>query len=158
MSYVLPGEIPYVMLKSVKEEFIFTDCALLVIKGGTVGTKKSVTRLEYCNYNFSEVGLKTPGVSVTDLDGEIAFRINGRELITIDIRKDEWEAAKPLYYALVRLQRAQHHNTLAFAMQKEMLAKMMTLNSLKDDNEIASVKRLAFGQRNDKAFASTKSQ
>jgi hypothetical protein len=56
-------ETPYVMLKSAREEFIFTDVAYIAIKGHeSVGTKKYVHRYEWHECILSNVTLTTPGM------------------------------------------------------------------------------------------------
>ena len=115
----------YVILKSFKEDYIFTDCALITRKGhSTIGTKKHVFRYDYCECQFSGLSLRTPGVATLDRDGVLRFMING-ELHEIDIRKDEWSKLFPLYHALVALQRAQHMNAVTASMQREILGKVI---------------------------------
>jgi hypothetical protein len=64
-SYLVPGEKPYVMLKSAKEEFIFTERAFISVMGNsTVGTKKDILRYDYYRYTVGSVTLNTPGNSV----------------------------------------------------------------------------------------------
>ena len=61
-SYLLPDETPYVMLKSAKEEYIFTDCAFITVTGNSAfGTKKNVARYEYFENILSGVSLQSPG-------------------------------------------------------------------------------------------------
>ena len=114
LSYLLPDETPYVILKSPKQEYIFTDCAFISVVGETnLGTKKLVNRVDFCEYTLQDVDLQSPGVGVTDLDGELRLIFSGKEF-RIDIKKAEWESVKVLYHVLVVLQRAQKQNTRSF--------------------------------------------
>jgi hypothetical protein len=62
-SYLVGDETPYVMLKSAREEFIFTDVAYIAIKGAeSIGTKKHVHRYEWHECILSNVTLTTPGM------------------------------------------------------------------------------------------------
>jgi hypothetical protein len=128
-SYLVGEETPYVMLKAMREEFIFTDVAFISIKGETsIGTKRHVHRYEYFECVISNVALCTPGLSATDLDGELTFHVNGVRH-GMDIRKNEWDQIKPLYRTLIQLQRAQHQNQAALALQKDFLPKLwVTIN------------------------------
>ena len=63
------------------------------------------------------------GISATDIDGTLSFSMNNVS-ISIDVRKVEWESVKPLYHTLIRLQRQQHLNNRAFALQSDVFQKM----------------------------------
>ena len=89
----------------------------------TIGTKRHVRRYDYCECVFSNVSLRTPGTVSLDQDGDLHFFISGVEH-DIDVRKPEWEAIKPLYHALIYLQREQHQNLATLQLQKELLAKL----------------------------------
>ncbi len=139
LSYLLPDEKPYVVLKSPREEYVFTEFAFISIKGhSSVGTKKLITRYEYCDFTWDRVALSSPGLGPTDLDGTLSFTTNGIEH-GIDVRKDKWEQIKPVYRTLIKLQRMQHQNRAALQLQKEMLPKV--LSSVSDPKQI---KDLAF--------------
>ena len=125
LALTLPDEQVYVILKSFKDDFIFTDCALITRRGNsTIGTKKHVFRHDYCESSFSGVSLRTPGIATLDRDGVLRFIIN-EEQHEVDIRKDEWHKVFPLYHALIALQRAQHMNAATAAMQREIMGKVI---------------------------------
>ena len=125
LALTLPDEQVYAILKSFKEDYIFTDCALITRRGhSTIGTKKHVFRYDYCEFSFSGVSLRTPGIATLDRDGVLRFFISG-EQHEVDIRKDEWPKVLPLYHGLIALQRAQHMNAATAAMQREILGKVV---------------------------------
>ena len=129
LSYLLSDEKPYVMMKSNKEEYIFTDCAFVAAVGtSNVGTKRFVHRYEYCEHRFTNVSLYTPGLAAADLDGILNFTINGMEH-RIEIKRTEWEDAKKLYQALLSLQRTQYLYALRFATEKDILSKLVFNNA-----------------------------
>jgi hypothetical protein len=118
-SYLIPGETPYIVLRSYKEEYIFTDYAFISIKGhSTVGTKKVVTRYDYADHKFTLIALRTPGVVNLDMDGVLHLVINEVDH-EIDIRKAEWENVKYLYRALIMVKRAQYQNEAGLVQCRE---------------------------------------
>ena len=131
LSYLLPDEKPYVMLKSNKEEYIFTDCAYIESVGtSNIGSKRAVNRFDYCEYRFTNILIFNPGLTGTDFDGVLHFTVGGAEQ-KIEIKKSEWEDAKKLYVALQQLHRAQYMNALRYTTEKEILSKV-TVNNVTD--------------------------
>ena len=125
LSYLIPGETAYVMLKSYKEEYIFTDTAFIAVIGNsTIGTKKHVRRYDYCEHRFTMVTLRTPGIASLDRDGTLHFHISGQEHV-IDIKKEFFENVKPLYRCLILMQRTQNQNAYALDMQRNTMSKMV---------------------------------
>jgi hypothetical protein len=115
MRYVMPDEKVYIYLKALKEEFIFTDHAIITVIGNSGrGTKRMVTRYDYGAYQLEHVRFETAGYGITDYDCELKFTIGGTD-ISIDIEKKETDTAVRYYRALVDVQRAQHHNALRLA-------------------------------------------
>eukprot|EP01040_Poterioochromonas_malhamensis_P006205 gene6205-6678_t len=139
LSYLRPEEVPYVILKSAREEFIFTDRAFISVKGhSSIGTKKCVDRYNYSAHKISNVRLRTPGLATTDLDGELRFYV-GTQDYGIDIRKAEWEGIKPLYRSLLRLEEQQYHDTSVLKLFQEALPK-----ALMQSNDAKTIKDLTF--------------
>lgn len=123
LSYVLPEEKVYVLLKSPREEYIFTDRAFISVKGdSSIGTKKVVQRFEFNEHRVASVRLQTPGYSGTDFDGELYFRLGGYE-ISIDIRKPEWENVKTIYKTLIRLAEKQTRDAASLKFFQDTIAK-----------------------------------
>jgi hypothetical protein len=75
ISYTLSDEVVYAILKPSmvgKEDYIayiFTDQAMItVMPGSTIGTKKVVSRFDYCDCKIDNVWLHTPGKSIQRKD------------------------------------------------------------------------------------------
>ena len=110
LTFTLPSDTVYIYLKAGKEEFIFTDRALISLKGSSATSpKRLVTRYEYNSHPISGVQFETFGLGVTDRDCEIKFII-GNEHISIDVWKQEIETAKLYYKTLVELEHAVSKN------------------------------------------------
>jgi hypothetical protein len=105
-AYLLPGEQVLFAFQSAKEEFAFTNEALITVKGeNATTTRKLVTRYGYREYQVSRVEFETTGR--VDRDCEIKFRLGEHEEVSIDIAKKEEQAVKKYYKVLVALQREQ---------------------------------------------------
>jgi len=66
-AFVVPGETLYMALKSTETEFYFTDCAFTAVQGHSViGGKKLIYRFPYANFDFSEIQMHSPGLSVNN--------------------------------------------------------------------------------------------
>eukprot|EP01040_Poterioochromonas_malhamensis_P014800 gene14800-16442_t len=128
LTYILPEEKIFVILKSPREEYIFTDRGLITVRGNSsIGTKKSVERYDYCQHRVSRVRIQSPGLAGTDYDGELFFQLGGGT-ISIDIRRDEWEGVKPIYRTLVKLQDRQFREATAYHLFQETLSKAWLQN------------------------------
>jgi len=102
-GFLLPGEIPFILLKSGKEEHLFTDMAYITSRGASAAsTKRLISRLEYQFHPITAVQFETAGMGITDLDCEIKFTI-ANSSISIDIQKKETDMAKAYYRCLVAL-------------------------------------------------------
>ncbi|KAI8897438.1 hypothetical protein BC833DRAFT_593774 [Globomyces pollinis-pini] len=111
LSYLIPGEIPYILLKSGKEEHIFTDQAYILSQGeSSVSARRLVQRFHYSSNLITNVRFETAGMSMSDRDVELKFEINGNGT-SIDIWKNEIEKAKFYYKAIVGLSKAQAQNS-----------------------------------------------
>ncbi|KAI8897434.1 hypothetical protein BC833DRAFT_42522 [Globomyces pollinis-pini] len=110
LSFLIPGEVAYILLKSGKEEHIFTDQAYVISQGASAATaRRLVQRYHYSSTIFTNVRFETAGMGMSDRDVELKFDINGSP-VSIDIWKSEIETAKFYYKALVGLSKAQSHN------------------------------------------------
>lgn len=127
------------ILKSPREEYIFTDRALISVCGSSsIGTKKITERYDWSHYHVSAVRLKSPGIAGTDFDGELSFNL-GSVRLSIDLRRDEWENIKPLYRTLIRLQERHFRDATGLRLFQEVLSKPWIQTA--DPN---SIKDLAF--------------
>lgn len=95
------GEKIYFILKSRKDEYCFTNQALIHLDGDSaISKKRMLKRYSYAKYEISNVYLETAGT--VDLDIEIKFSIGGTSF-SIDVDKKQIEAVKDLYKALVKI-------------------------------------------------------
>ncbi|KAG6949528.1 hypothetical protein JG687_00014804 [Phytophthora cactorum] len=107
-EYLLPNETIAFSMVSVKEEFTFTNMALIVLEGeNATTTRKFVERYDYKDSAIKHVKFESAGH--VDRDCEIKFHIGGKS-ISIDIAKGEQTSAQGIYKVLELLSRAQVAN------------------------------------------------
>ncbi|MFC0212847.1 PH domain-containing protein [Paenibacillus chartarius] len=91
----------YFVIKSKKDEYCFTNLALIHLDGDSaVSSKRMLKRYPYDKYEISNVYLETAGT--VDLDVEIKFTMGG-VAFSIDINKKQLEQVKDLYKALIKI-------------------------------------------------------
>lgn len=114
IKFVLPDETAFIFLKSSKEEYIFTDKALIAIRGGSgVSKKRSTSRYDYGEHPIKSVSFETAGLGFSDLDCELKLEI-GNESLSIDIEKRETDIAISYYRVLVDVSKAIKRNSAKF--------------------------------------------
>jgi hypothetical protein len=124
IRYVLMDETPYIFLKSMKEDHIFTDKAYIVCRGNTSGgTKRIVVRLEYVSHHITDVMFESAGMGLTDQDCELKFNIGGHA-ISVDIRKQDADTGVLYYRTLCALAAVQVRNGSALALFRELNGKV----------------------------------
>lgn len=107
-EYLLPDETIAFSMVSVKEEFTFTNMALILIEGeSATTTRKLVERYDYRNHIIQNVRFESAGH--VDRDCEIKFDI-GSKSVSVDITKGEQTSARGIYKVLELLGRAQIAN------------------------------------------------
>ncbi|CEG46361.1 Bacterial PH-like domain [Plasmopara halstedii] len=107
-DYLLPNETIAFSMVSVKEEFTFTNMALILLEGeSATTTRKLVERYDYKDNIIQSVKFESAGH--VDRDCEIKFLI-GNKNISIDITKSEQTSARGIYKVLELLGRAQSSN------------------------------------------------
>jgi hypothetical protein len=107
-QYLLPTESIVFALQSSKEEFSFTNEALIRVEGeNATTTRKLVERFEYKSHCVSDVKFETAGRA--DRDCEIKFTI-GTSHISIDVATAEEPEARIYYKVLELLGREQRSN------------------------------------------------
>ncbi|KAF1313465.1 Bacterial ph-like domain, partial [Globisporangium splendens] len=107
-GFLLPNEIIMFSLQSIKEEFTFTNHALLKIHGDSATTtRKLVERYDYKSHTIDHVEFETAGRA--DRDVEIKFKI-GDHRISIDIARDEEATVRDYYKVITMLGRVQRKN------------------------------------------------
>ncbi|TYZ68813.1 hypothetical protein PybrP1_011660 [[Pythium] brassicae (nom. inval.)] len=135
-AYLLPREEILFAFASAKEEFVFTNEALITVRGeNATTTRKLVARYEFREHQLSHVQFETTGR--VDRDCEIKFQI-GDEVISIDIERKEEELVKAHYKALVALAREQHDRRRAWDNAKRGLDKAADALKLKDASDDAA--------------------
>jgi hypothetical protein len=100
------GEKIFFLIKSKKDEYCFTNLALIHVDGDSaVSSKRSIKRYEYASHRVTNVSIETAGT--IDLDIELKFSIGG-VVFSIDVRKNFIEQLKDIYKALITIGRRQH--------------------------------------------------
>lgn len=101
----------YFLIKSKKDEYCFTNLALIHVDGeSAISSKRAIRRYDYAHYAIGNVGIETAGT--IDLDVELKFSI-GDKLFSIDVRKDFLEALKDIYKALHTIGKLQRQDEIA---------------------------------------------
>lgn len=105
------GEKIFFLIKSKKDEYCFTNFALLHVDGDSaVSAKRTIKRYEYRSHRISRVTIETAGT--IDLDVELKFYIDDIHF-SIDVRKNFLESLKDIYKALSTIGRLQERNAEA---------------------------------------------
>lgn len=91
----------YFLIKSRKDEYCFTNLALVHVDGeSAVSSKRSIRRYPWTSFPVSQVAIETAGT--IDLDVELKFTI-GDVRLSIDVRKHFIEQLKDIYKALTSI-------------------------------------------------------
>lgn len=95
----------FFLIKSKKDEYCFTNLALVHVDGDSaVSTKRSIKRYPWASSPVRDVAIETAGT--VDLDVELKFTI-ADEKFSIDVRKNFIEQLKDIYKALTSIGRQQ---------------------------------------------------
>jgi Bacterial PH domain/YvbH-like oligomerisation region len=132
------GEKIFFLIKSKKDEYCFTNLALIHVDGDTaISSKRTVKRYEYASYKVSQVFIETAGN--IDLDIELKFTLDERINFSIDVNKNSLESLKDIYKVLITIGKlqmneeiARHNATLCL----EALASMYKLNTIESEETI----------------------
>ena len=137
VTYLLPGEKAYILLKSKKEEHIFTNLAYICCKGeSAANTRRLTSRYNYYDAVVRDVQFETAGISVTDRDCELKFVIGGKH-VSIDIWKNETEVAKGIYKTVVELSNHMVRNETLMNFAHIALGSSKNENPLNDNGFIS---------------------
>ena len=99
------GEKIFFLIKSRKDEYCFTNLALIHVDGeSAVSSKRTIRRHEYADSAIAQVTIETAGT--VDMDVELKFSIGGT-VFSIDVRKQFLEQLKDIYKALIAIGRLQ---------------------------------------------------
>jgi hypothetical protein len=128
------GEKIFFLIKSKKDEYCFTNLALIHVDGDSaVSSKRVIRRYEYSSAPIEGVTLETAGT--IDMDVELHFKIDG-VVFAIDVRKSFIEQLKDIYKALITISRAQQREERARRHALETLGvvgSMFKLNAASDE-------------------------
>jgi hypothetical protein len=99
------GEQIFFLIKSKKDEYCFTNLALIHVDGDSaVSSKRSIKRYDYASHEISKVSIETAGT--LDLDIELKFSLDNT-VFSIDIKKTYIEQLKDIYKALITIGKQQ---------------------------------------------------
>lgn len=99
------GEKIFFLIKSRKDEYCFTNLALIHVDGDSaVSSKRTIKRHDYADSVVERVTIETAGT--VDMDVELKFSIGGTAF-SIDVRKQFLEQLKDVYKALIAIGRLQ---------------------------------------------------
>lgn len=105
------GEKIFFLIKSKKDEYCFTNLALIHVDGDSaVSSKRMIKRYEYANQRVGYVAIETAGT--LDMDVELKFSI-GESAFSIDIKKSFIEQLKDIYKALIAIGRQQARDNVS---------------------------------------------
>ncbi|KQW45408.1 MULTISPECIES: PH domain-containing protein [unclassified Roseateles] len=106
------GEKIFFLIKSKKDEYCFTNLALVHVDGeSAVSSKRVIRRYDYLSHRISGVTLETAGT--IDMDVELKFRIGDSQVFSIDVRKNFIEQVKDIYKALHSIGKLQERDDQA---------------------------------------------
>ncbi len=104
------GERIFFLIKSKKDEYCFTNQALIHVDGeSAVSTKRTVKRFEYATNRIGYCAIETAGT--LDMDVELKFSI-GDVHFSIDVKKSFIEQVKDIYKALISIGRQQSRDSM----------------------------------------------
>jgi hypothetical protein len=118
-AYLREGEVVLFALVSAKEEYTFTNEALVTVCGDSaMSTKRTVNRLDFQSERLAQVKFESCGV--TDRDCELKF-VMGSHNMSIDIAKAEQAVAQHYYRVLQALRREQETNFRSWEFARQAL-------------------------------------
>lgn len=105
------GERIFFLIKSKKDEYCFTNRALIHVDGDSaVSSKRTIRRYEYAQQRVHWAAIETAGT--LDMDVELKFAI-GDAVLSIDVRKTFIDQVKDIYKALIAIGRQQGSDAIA---------------------------------------------
>lgn len=104
------GEQIFFIIKSKKDEYCFTNLALIHVDGDSaVSSKRAIKRYDYASTGISHVTIETAGT--LDMDVELKFTA-GDTVFSIDVKKSHIEQLKDIYKALISIGKQQHRDAV----------------------------------------------
>jgi len=105
------GEQIFFLIKSKKDEYCFTNLALIHVDGDSaVSSKRTIKRYDYSSYQVSSVSIETAGT--LDMDIELKFRMD-ETVFSIDVKKTFIEQLKDIYKALITIGKQQKRDAVS---------------------------------------------
>jgi len=105
------GEQIFFLIKSKKDEYCFTNLALIHVDGDSaVSSKRTIKRYDYASHQISGVSIETAGT--LDMDIELKFRMDNTAF-SIDVKKSFIEQLKDIYKALITIGKQQHRDAVS---------------------------------------------
>ena len=102
------GEQIFFLIKSKKDEYCFTNLALIHVDGDSaMSSKRSIKRYDYASHQISGVSIETAGT--LDMDIELKFKMD-TTVFSIDIKKTFIEQLKDIYKALISIGKQQQRD------------------------------------------------
>ncbi|KAG7388253.1 hypothetical protein PHYPSEUDO_012911 [Phytophthora pseudosyringae] len=149
-SYLLPEEEILYALQCVRQEFAFTNRALIKLSAETsTTTRKLVERFEYKSHKVEHVKFESTGV--VDRDCELEFKI-GEAKFKISIERGKEEDTKGFYKALVLLGHKQEENELEWELAKQ------AVTTAKDTVRLSDAGRQSLNLQSDETLGWMKAQ
>lgn len=122
------GEQIFFLIKSKKDEYCFTNLALIHVDGDSaVSSKRSIKRYEYSSHQFSGVSIETAGT--LDMDIELKFNLDDIRF-SIDVKKTHLEQLKDIYKALFSIGKQQQRDALCRGNALRALEATASVNKL----------------------------
>lgn len=107
------GEKIFFLIKSKKDEYCFTNLALIHVDGDSaISSKRSIKRYDYASHPISKVTIETAGT--LDMDIELKFTLEST-VFSIDIKKTFIEQLKDIYKALISIGKQQQRDAASRA-------------------------------------------
>ena len=104
------GEQIFFLIKSKKDEYCFTNLALIHVDGDSaVSSKRSIKRYEYASNLITDVSIETAGT--LDMDIELKFNVDDTKF-SIDVKKSFIEQLKDIYKALITIGKQQRRDAV----------------------------------------------
>ncbi len=131
------NEKTYFLIKSKKDEYCFTERALIHVDGeSALSTKRNVKRYEYC-YNPVQEGVLIETAGNIDRDVEIKFNL-GNNRFDIDVTKSQLESLKDLYKVLYSMAMEQKLEAKGNTIRKEAFEQTLSRFSIEPRHDIKS--------------------
>ena len=132
------GEKIFFLIKSKKDEYCFTNLALIHVDGDSaISNKRIVKRYEYVSHKVSQVFIETAGN--IDLDIELKFTLDQSLVFSIDVNKNCLKSLKDIYKVLITIGKLQNNEeisrnnaTLCF----QALASMYKIGTIESEETI----------------------